>query len=977
MAVDHYGVPFSGIEPGEVDQEQHDAVRDVFYVSDAVMLVRADLFHELGGFDPATFPGSDDLDLCWRARLAGARVLVAPDARVRHRRATVQDDRPTRAQRPRRPAGVHAEPRPRAHEVVLDRSRCSGCCRSRSCLNVAEAVALVFTRRPGRARALLAGWFAAFAPGSDIRKARASTQRMRRVDDGDVRDLMVRGSARVRTFVTHRLHAGDRLAEVSNRTRVAVSEAGTRLRALPRRRRDRAGGARRVRLALARLRSRRRRSAACSDWPGAGPLWSTFIVAVALRHDGRRHAGRAGVRADGAVELGCSSATATSARTLVVAGALPLGAFGAYRLARPLARSPLPGVATSVAYAINPIARNAIAEGRARTARVLRARAVRDARAHARRRREPIDGTRVHAIVDRRSVAARRRRGVAARVAARAVHRARASRWRCRSSVVAARRVRMAIVAAARHGRRRGALAAVAADARRRRRGDVRVPASRARSISPTSSRSTRERPRAGIAPVGLLVAAIAAARRRDRLAARVGRTRVDARARCRSRAHGCRAGSTRIGVGPAPRKACSCRPRSASRSRSGSASPRSSRSCARSTSAGASSRRSRPRSVSRCRSSASRPTRLAGVGACRTTTGRRGSPGWTRSGRTATSRCCGSAIRRSCRPSAKVVDGVGFGLTREGPGDARSLWAPPEAGRRHGARRRDRTRAGAAHGAARPPLAPDGRALHRVPRPAPRPTRARADAAIPALDRVAAGAARPHGVARRARRDRLRERGVDARAARRCRPGTDVPVDSEDPLVATTAHRAPRHAARHRSDLGLGPDRSGHAAVGGSRELRMAGDRRRRRAHRGATRSAGRTRFELTDTGPVDLSFSGGPRRLLVYVELLLWIGAAVRLVAQPAAHVRGGRPMTRTAVPPPADRRRPRRRRDRRDRHRQREPGPGAVGRRGRPGRRAPARRHAIECVVLPRAPGVGAARRADVDDLERRHATRPTPS
>ena len=60
------------------------------------MLVRADLFHELGGFDPATFPGSDDLDLCWRARLAGARVLVAPDARVRHRLATVQDDRPTR-----------------------------------------------------------------------------------------------------------------------------------------------------------------------------------------------------------------------------------------------------------------------------------------------------------------------------------------------------------------------------------------------------------------------------------------------------------------------------------------------------------------------------------------------------------------------------------------------------------------------------------------------------------------------------------------------------------------------------------------------------------------------------------------------------------------------------------------------------------------------------------------------------------------
>jgi len=72
MSIDHYGEPFSGIEPDEVDQEQHDGVRDVFYVSHATMLVRADLFHELGGFDPATFPGADDIDLCWRASRAPA-----------------------------------------------------------------------------------------------------------------------------------------------------------------------------------------------------------------------------------------------------------------------------------------------------------------------------------------------------------------------------------------------------------------------------------------------------------------------------------------------------------------------------------------------------------------------------------------------------------------------------------------------------------------------------------------------------------------------------------------------------------------------------------------------------------------------------------------------------------------------------------------------------------------------------------------
>ncbi len=40
LAIDHYGVVFSGIEPGEIDQEQHDAVRDVFFVSSATLLVR-------------------------------------------------------------------------------------------------------------------------------------------------------------------------------------------------------------------------------------------------------------------------------------------------------------------------------------------------------------------------------------------------------------------------------------------------------------------------------------------------------------------------------------------------------------------------------------------------------------------------------------------------------------------------------------------------------------------------------------------------------------------------------------------------------------------------------------------------------------------------------------------------------------------------------------------------------------------------
>src|ERR1700722_9724290 len=84
MAVDKGGAVVDRMEPGEIDHGQHDAVRDVFLAPGGCTLVRFDLFSELGGFDPEVFAMGEDLDLCWRAQILGARVGVAPGARVRH-----------------------------------------------------------------------------------------------------------------------------------------------------------------------------------------------------------------------------------------------------------------------------------------------------------------------------------------------------------------------------------------------------------------------------------------------------------------------------------------------------------------------------------------------------------------------------------------------------------------------------------------------------------------------------------------------------------------------------------------------------------------------------------------------------------------------------------------------------------------------------------------------------------------------------
>lgn len=75
------------VDPGERDQEQHDAVRDVFALPTACMLVRNDVFREVSGFPPNIPFLGEELDLCWRIHLLGARVVVNPAAVVRHRGA--------------------------------------------------------------------------------------------------------------------------------------------------------------------------------------------------------------------------------------------------------------------------------------------------------------------------------------------------------------------------------------------------------------------------------------------------------------------------------------------------------------------------------------------------------------------------------------------------------------------------------------------------------------------------------------------------------------------------------------------------------------------------------------------------------------------------------------------------------------------------------------------------------------------------
>lgn len=92
-SADRFGHPDSPLQEDEIDQGQFDRVLEVLGVHGCAMLVSRDAWKRAGSFDERLDSRHADLDLCWRARVAGFRVLMTPLARIRHRGASARGDR--------------------------------------------------------------------------------------------------------------------------------------------------------------------------------------------------------------------------------------------------------------------------------------------------------------------------------------------------------------------------------------------------------------------------------------------------------------------------------------------------------------------------------------------------------------------------------------------------------------------------------------------------------------------------------------------------------------------------------------------------------------------------------------------------------------------------------------------------------------------------------------------------------------------
>ena len=85
--MDRYGYPFCRgrvLDWTEKDFGQYDEPADVLWASGACLMVRAELFHRLGGFDERFFAHQEEIDLCWRIQLEGYHVTIIPESTVYH-----------------------------------------------------------------------------------------------------------------------------------------------------------------------------------------------------------------------------------------------------------------------------------------------------------------------------------------------------------------------------------------------------------------------------------------------------------------------------------------------------------------------------------------------------------------------------------------------------------------------------------------------------------------------------------------------------------------------------------------------------------------------------------------------------------------------------------------------------------------------------------------------------------------------------
>jgi len=85
--IDKYGYPFCRgriLDTIEKDEGQYDNESEIFWASGACLFIRSSVYHQQKGFDDDFFAHMEEIDLCWRIKNTGQKIMYYPDSEVFH-----------------------------------------------------------------------------------------------------------------------------------------------------------------------------------------------------------------------------------------------------------------------------------------------------------------------------------------------------------------------------------------------------------------------------------------------------------------------------------------------------------------------------------------------------------------------------------------------------------------------------------------------------------------------------------------------------------------------------------------------------------------------------------------------------------------------------------------------------------------------------------------------------------------------------
>lgn len=85
--IDEFGYPFCRgriFDTLELDSGQYDSETEIFWASGAALFIRKKCWEEVSGFDADFFAHMEEIDLCWRLKKLGYKIMYCPASTVYH-----------------------------------------------------------------------------------------------------------------------------------------------------------------------------------------------------------------------------------------------------------------------------------------------------------------------------------------------------------------------------------------------------------------------------------------------------------------------------------------------------------------------------------------------------------------------------------------------------------------------------------------------------------------------------------------------------------------------------------------------------------------------------------------------------------------------------------------------------------------------------------------------------------------------------